>query len=317
MYYVVTHECVFSPLFYKKESGMSKNITDIYVNQLKKIGIPLLTANEERELAKTIEKGQKTQKEILERKANSSLTEVKETELLAIIGAGEKAWEKFVLANLRLVISIARQYTGKLPHLNFMDLVQEGSIGLLMAIKRFDWRIGCKFSGYANRWIRKFIREALSNQGRTIRIPAYLMEARKLYQGTLDKFWDEFGREPFLEEIIAKSGLKAKEIPNIKKSLIKMLALDDCENLIKEGIISLEEIRDNLSFVKTKLQQAFTVLTDQEQKVISMKYGESEYSQAEIEDQLGLSRAMISYFHRRAIKKLRNYEKIYELAEFV
>ena len=178
----------------------------------------------------------------------------------------------------------------------------------------------CKFSTYAKWWIRKFITESLKNAG-TIRIPIYLKEAREKYETAVKNLFYKLGREPLLKEIIAETGFSKKEIKNIRKSLIKIvplsaLTLDNHENLVLKGPPSLEA-SENLSFLKKKLKEALALLTAQEEVVISMIYGEMEYTSRETALKLGLTRQKITLIQIRAIHKLRNCEQINELAEFV
>ncbi|MBU4204668.1 sigma-70 family RNA polymerase sigma factor [Patescibacteria group bacterium] len=156
----------------------------MYLKEIGKVGF--LTAKEEKELAKRIERGD------------------------------EEAKNRLALANLRLVVSIAKRYVGRSPNLTMLDLIQEGNLGLFKAVKKFDWRKGYKFSTYATWWIRQSITRALADQARTIRIPVHMIETISKYTKIRKSLLQELGREPLSEEIAAEMGLEVEKIHHIK-----------------------------------------------------------------------------------------------------
>src|SRR3989338_2126979 len=153
---------------------LSQDSVQMYLREIGRIS--LIKADEEKELAKRIEKGD------------------------------EEARKRLTQANLRLVVSIAKRYVGRSPHLSLLDLIQEGNIGLFKAVEKFDYRRGYKFSTYATWWIRQAITLALADQARTIRIPVHMIETISKYQQIRRRLLQDLGREPLAEEVAAEMG---------------------------------------------------------------------------------------------------------------
>ena len=172
----------------EEATRVDETLPDAVQMYLKEIGrTPLLTTEDEKELAKRIEKGD------------------------------EESRRRFIQANLRLVVSIAKRYVNRSPNLSILDLVQEGNIGLSRAVDKFDYRRGFKFSTYATWWIRQAITRALADQSRTIRIPVHMVETISKYTQTKRRLLQELGREPLAEEIAVEMNMPVEKIHHIQK----------------------------------------------------------------------------------------------------
>jgi RNA polymerase primary sigma factor len=216
---------------------------------------PLLTAEQEVELSKRIEKGDKA------------------------------ARDKMIASNLKLVISTAKKYQNRGCY--FEDLIQEGNIGLMKSVDKFDWRRGCRFSTYATWWIRQSIVRHLEDQSRTIRVPGHISSSYSKIQRAIREFRDEVNREPTIEEICEALGLTPDSVESVLQSMKFTLSLDalsssssdDERSLINkiedEQIISpcrLVEDKELTSVIKESLSE----LTDREEKILRLRFGISE-----------------------------------------
>ncbi len=253
------------------------------------------------------------------------LTREEEIALVKRIKEGDlKARKTLINANLRFVFLIAKNYVGRSPNLELLDLIQEGNLGLIRAVKKFDLRHGCKLFTYADYWIRDFIKIALYNQSRMIRIPVYMEKNIKKYLSMKEKFLSKFGREPSLEEIALNMGLPIKEIRNIAEAESDVYSLED---LIKED---LEELSYDIAeekkapcnhanknpLIRKTIRKALIKLNSREQIILSMMYGlkdNVEYSPKEIGKTIGSSSDSVSQTLQKALEKLRQDKTIHGL----
>ncbi|OHA72526.1 MAG: hypothetical protein A3E08_02420 [Candidatus Wildermuthbacteria bacterium RIFCSPHIGHO2_12_FULL_49_13] len=260
-------------------SGMS-----IY---LREIRAPLLSREEEQALAREIE-----------RNGDKAV----------------KARNDLIERNLRLVVSIARKYA--CPAMPLQDLVQEGNIGLMTAVKRFDWRRGCKFSTYATWWIHQFIRRAMLSQGRIIRLPVHRGETLYKMRQHLQWFNQEFGREPTPEETAEAMGISPEEVETLIKISQYPLSLDvpfgeDGDSNLGKFIPSNEEELEDLAssgLRKIQVQQALAALSPREQMVLKLRFGledDREHTLEEIGKKLGVTRERIRQIEAKALRTLR------------
>ncbi|MCX6760961.1 MAG: sigma-70 family RNA polymerase sigma factor [Candidatus Nealsonbacteria bacterium] len=281
----------------KKKGKDSEVKIDPIQMYLKEIGkIPFVTANEEKELAKKIEKGD------LEAK------------------------KKLAKANLRLVVSIAKRYVGRSANLTLLDLIQEGNLGLFRAVEKFDWRRGYKFSTYGTWWIRQAITRALADQSRTIRIPVHMVETISKYTQARRRLLQDLGREPLPEEISAEMGIELDKVYHIMKISQETVSLetpvgdDDNDSVLAEFIEdektappSLEAARNLL---KERLKEILIDLTDREQKILGLRFGLGDgvtHTLEEVGKEFGVTRERIRQIEAKAIEKIRVHGSLKKL----
>ncbi|PIT93096.1 MAG: RNA polymerase sigma factor RpoD [Candidatus Harrisonbacteria bacterium CG10_big_fil_rev_8_21_14_0_10_38_8] len=274
-------------------SFKDKNVPDSVQMYLKEIGrSPLLTGVEEKELAKSIE------------------------------GGDEEARKKFIQANLRLVVSIAKRYVNRSPNLSILDLVQEGNIGLSRAVDKFDYRRGFKFSTYATWWIRQAITRALADQSRTIRIPVHMVETISKYTQIKRKLTQELGREPLIEEISVEMDLPPEKIQHIQKISQDVVSLESPVGDSEDDSTLSEFIRDDKSLtpaqiasrtlLRQKIQEILVDLTDREQKILKMRFGLEDgvtHTLEEVGKEFGVTRERIRQIEAKALTRIRNHVK--------
>lgn len=267
---------------------------------LKEIGrVPFLTAEEEKELAKRVEKGDK------------------------------EASKKLAQANLRLVVSIAKKYIGRSPHLSLLDLVQEGNLGLFRAVEKFDWRRGYKFSTYATWWIRQAVTRALADQGRTIRVPVHMVETISKYTKVRRRLLQDLGREPLAEEVAAEMGLDVDKVHYIRKISQKSISLETPVGDEEEDSALMEFVKDEKeppptyeaaqNLLRQQLKEILQDLSAREQKILSMRFGledESPHTLEQVGQEFGVTRERIRQIEAKALEKIRQHKNLPKLKSF-
>ncbi len=286
------------------------NIDDPVRMYLKEIGrVPLLSATEEITLAKTIERGN----------AEDATEED--------IKAGTIAKKKLTDANLRLVVSIAKRYVGR--GMLFLDLIQEGNLGLLKAVDKFDYSKGYKFSTYATWWIRQAITRAIADQARTIRIPVHMVETiNKLIRISRQLLQDK-GREPLPEEIAEKMEIPVERVREIMKIAQEPVSLEtpigeEEDSHLGDFIEDSEAVApdDAASFIllKEQIEDVFSCLTDRERKVLYLRFGLKDGRPRTLEEvgqHFNVTRERIRQIEGKALSKLRNWGKREKIKDFL
>ena len=288
----------------------SVNIDDPVRMYLKEIGrVPLLSADEEIVLAKQIEAG-----------AEEDAT-YKEIQL------SKKAKKKLVDANLRLVVSIAKRYVGR--GMLFLDLIQEGNLGLIKAVDKFDYTKGYKFSTYATWWIRQAITRAIADQARTIRIPVHMVETiNKLIRVSRQLLQDK-GREPTPEEIAEGMGITAERVREIQKIAQEPVSLEtpigeEEDSHLGDFIEDQDAVApdDAASYIllQEQIEDVFTCLTDREQQVLILRFGLKDGKPRTLEEvgqHFNVTRERIRQIEGKALTKLRNRGKRDKIKDFL
>jgi RNA polymerase primary sigma factor len=303
-------------------SGIAADDTiSLYLKEMARV--PLLTPEEETSLAKRLERGRRAQRR-LER---DGYEEEEAARLRREVVQGERARDHLIKANTRLVVSIAKKYMGQ--GVPFSDLIQEGNLGLMKAVEKFDYRRGYKFSTYATWWIRQAITRALADQGRTIRVPVHMSDRiRKLHQVSrqLEQVW---GRKPTPEELAEGMGLEPSKVRWMLRVSRHPVSLErpvgeeeDSElgNFIEDEDAPTPPDAAYHHMLQEKLEDVLATLTPREARILRLRFGLQNgrsYTLEEVGKKFGLTRERIRQIEGQALRKLRHPRRSRQLRDYL
>ncbi len=303
---------------------------------LKEIGkVPLLTADEEIELAKAMEAGLAATDQLpaLREKAENASAKEKEKlekkikKLEEQEEAGAEAKKRLAEANLRLVVSIAKRYVGR--GMLFLDLIQEGNLGLIKAVEKFDYRKGYKFSTYATWWIRQAITRAIADQARTIRIPVHMVETINKLIRVSRQLLQELGREPTPEEIAEEMNLPVERVREIMKISQEPVSLETpigeeedshLGDFIQDDNVPIPSDAAAFTLLKEQLVEVLDTLTEREQKVLRLRFGLDDGRARTLEEvgkEFNVTRERIRQIEAKALRKLRHPSRSRKLKDYL
>ncbi len=295
---------------------------------LKEIGkVPLLNAEQEIDLARAMEAGADAQEKLDADKDKNELSDKEKKELDQLIYEGEEAKKRLAEANLRLVVSIAKRYVGR--GMLFLDLIQEGNLGLIKAVEKFDFRKGFKFSTYATWWIRQAITRAIADQARTIRIPVHMVETINKLIRVSRQLLQELGREPLPEEIAAAMNMPVERVREILKISQEPVSLETpigeeedshLGDFIQDDNVPVPADAAAFTLLKEQLVEVLGTLTEREQKVLRLRFGLDDGRARTLEEvgkEFNVTRERIRQIEAKALRKLRHPSRSRKLKDYL
>ncbi len=282
----------------------------LYLKEVSRV--PLLNAEEEVELAQRIERGRMAREEL----AKGNVNNRRRLELRKLIEDGWAAREHLITANSRLVISVAKKYMGR--GVPFLDLIQEGNIGLIRATKKFDYRRGHKFSTYATWWIRQAVTRAIADQGRTIRVPVHMGDQINKLLRVQHQLTQRLGREPTVEELAIALDVPPKKVENMIQVARRPLSLetptDDEEDSVLGDFIEDDEAPPpdasaTYNLLREHLEDVLNGLPPREVRILQLRYGLLDgqaYTLEEVGRKMGVTRERVRQIEAQALSRLRH-----------
>jgi RNA polymerase primary sigma factor len=299
----------------------STDITALYFYEMGRV--PLLTIEEEVELAQRWQRGRQAE----QRLARDRHDKKERARLRRQIKAGYAAREHLIMANTRLVISVAKRYRGR--GIPFHDLIQEGNLGLMRAVDKFDPGRGYKFSTYATWWIRQAVTRALSDQARTIRLPVHMVESINKLNRTASQMEQEHGRPPSPEEIAAEMGVKPRRVRWMLKVARRPLSLQKLVGEEKDSELGSfieddetpppPEAAEQTS-LRATLDELLTTLRPRQERILRLRFGLQDgyrYTLEEVGERFGLTRERIRQIEKEALRRLRHPRRSRRLRDYL
>jgi RNA polymerase primary sigma factor len=304
--------------------GKRAPTSDLVRIYLREIGrVPLLTAEDEVELAKSIEAGLFAEEKMAQ---TAILSRMERLDLELLAREGVRAKQRLIEANLRLVVSIAKRYVGR--GMLFLDLIQEGNLGLIRAVEKFDYTKGFKFSTYATWWIRQAITRAIADQARTIRIPVHMVETINKLVRVQRQMHQDLGREPSPEEIGLEMGLTPVRVVEIQRISQEPVSLQspigeedsDLGDFIEDAdaVVPIEAAAFIL--LQDQLEDILGTLSDREQRIIQLRFGLTDGHPRTLEEvgrEFGVTRERIRQIESKTLAKLRHPSRAQMLREYL
>lgn len=302
------------------------NIDDHVKMYLKEIGkVNLLTPEEELSLAKRMADGEKAKEQLEE--IGEEIDEDTKKQIDLLIADGEKAKKSLAEANLRLVVSIAKRYVGR--GMLFLDLIQEGNLGLIKAVDKFDYTKGYKFSTYATWWIRQAITRAIADQARTIRIPVHMVETINKLVRVSRQLVQELGREPTPEELAKELNMPVDKVREISKISQEPVSLEtpigeeedsQLGDFIEDDAAIVPPDAASFSMLQEQLAKTLEGLAERERKVISLRFGLEDGHPRTLEEvgrEFGVTRERIRQIESKTLAKLRHPSRSQKLKDYL
>ena len=304
-----------------KGDGGTSDTVRLYLREIGQVD--LLTTEDERRLAQLIEEGQSAAAQIDEGSADESTQRM----LLRAVQRGERAKSELTQANLRLVVSIAKRYSGR--GMQLLDLIQEGNLGLMRAVDKFDHTKGFKFSTYATWWIRQAITRSIADQARTIRIPVHMVEHMNRLTRVRRQMHQELEREPTVDELAAKLQMEPEKVRDLLRYALDPLSLDspvgeeDESNLgdfIEDANVDGPADAATRTMLHEAVEQVLGELNEREQEIVRMRFGLDGAQAKTLEEvgrEFGVTRERIRQIEAKTLAKLRHPQRSQRLREFL
>jgi len=307
----------------KYETGPTGDTVRMYLKEIGRVG--LLNADDERRMAQDIEAGNFAAVEIDERDAE--LEPADRRRLMRAVQAGQQAKSDLIQANLRLVVSIAKRYSGR--GMLFLDLIQEGNLGLMRAVDKFDYSKGFKFSTYATWWIRQAITRSIADQARTIRIPVHMVESMNRVLRMQRQMHQELEREPTLEELGVRCEMSVERVRDILRISQDPLSLDtpvgeeedsNLADFIQDGSVIAPDDAAAKKMLSAAVNEALDELSEREQEIVRMRFGLDDGQARTLEEvgkEFGVTRERVRQIEAKTLAKLRHPLRSQRLKEFL